>query len=52
MKGKPPIPCTDPAFKYTPASHTDIRKTFARIRRQLKEQPEAQVIDLPRIKRS
>lgn len=25
----------DPAFVYTPASQTDIRKTFARIRREL-----------------
>lgn len=28
---------TDPSFKYTPAGSTDIAKTFARIRRQLKE---------------
>lgn len=25
---------TDPKFKYTPAAETDIRKTFARVRRE------------------
>lgn len=29
-----------PQFKYTPAAATDIRKTFARIRRELKEREE------------
>ena len=29
---------TDPKFKYVPAAKTDLRKTFARIRRELKEQ--------------
>jgi len=35
--------CLAPAFKYTPASHTDLAKTFARIRRQLtpKAKPES-----------
>jgi hypothetical protein len=28
---------TDPDFRYTPASKTDIRKTFARVRRELAE---------------
>ena len=27
----------DPDFKYTPASKTDISKTFAKIRKELKE---------------
>lgn len=27
---------TDPDFKYTPAAETDLRKTFARVRRELK----------------
>jgi hypothetical protein len=27
----------DPAFRYTPSVQTDIRKTFARIRRQQRE---------------
>jgi len=26
----------DPTFKYVPAAETDIRKTFARIRREFK----------------
>lgn len=34
---------TDPSFKYVPASKTDIRKTFARVRRELNEKkPDAQ----------
>lgn len=33
----------NPAFKYVPASKTDIRKTFARIRAQQKREAEAQV---------
>ena len=32
----------DPKFRYTPASKTDIRKTFKRAREQMKEQAEAQ----------
>lgn len=32
----------DPAFKYTPAAQTDISKTFARIRREMKEAAKAQ----------
>ncbi len=31
---KPPIPIHDPRFRYTNAAKTDIRKTFARIRRE------------------
>lgn len=31
----------DPAFKYTPAASTDIAKTFARIRRQQREEQAA-----------
>ena len=27
----------DPSFKYVPAAHTDIKPTFARIRRELAE---------------
>ena len=30
--------CLSSEFKYTPATHTDLGKTFARIRRQLKAQ--------------
>lgn len=36
----------DPSFKYTPASHTDVRKTFARIRR---EQEAAKVAPRPNV---
>jgi hypothetical protein len=32
--------CLSSEFKYTPAAHTDLGKTFARIRRQLRGQPE------------
>jgi len=31
---RPIIPITNPAFKYIDAAHTDIKKTFARIRRE------------------
>lgn len=27
----------DPAFKYTPAAKTDVRKTFRRVRREMRE---------------
>lgn len=30
----------DPKFKYVPAAATDVSKTFARIRRELKEEEE------------
>lgn len=29
---KPPVPITNPAFKYVPAANTDIRALFARVR--------------------
>lgn len=32
---KPPIPLTDPRFKYVNAASTDIRETFRRIRAEL-----------------
>ena len=32
---KPAIPLTDPRFVYTKSTHTDIRKTFERIRAEL-----------------
>jgi hypothetical protein len=32
----------DATFKYTPASHTNIAKTFARIRKEQREQAEAE----------
>lgn len=35
---KPKRSVFDSDFRYTPASKTDIRKTFARIRREIEEQ--------------
>jgi hypothetical protein len=31
----------DPSFTYTPAASTDLRKTFARVRREMKKQARA-----------
>ena len=31
----------DPSFRYTPSTATDVRKTFARIRREMRKQAEA-----------
>lgn len=36
----------DPKFKYTPAASTDIRKTFARVRREMKARAQGNVYDL------
>ena len=33
-----PLSILDPSFKYTPSSKTDITKTFARIRKEIKNQ--------------
>lgn len=33
----------DPTFKYTKAVETDLKKTFARVRREQREQAEAEV---------
>jgi hypothetical protein len=32
----------DPTFNYTPAASTDLRKTFARVRREMRKQARAQ----------
>lgn len=32
----------DPSFKYTSSANTDIRKTFARARREMRKEKEAQ----------
>lgn len=40
----------DKSFRYTPAAQTDIRKTFARLRREQKEREREQldrIIKLP-----
>lgn len=34
---KPGYPLTDPRFKYVSAANTDIRKTFARVKREIAE---------------
>jgi hypothetical protein len=39
---KPAKPITDPTFRYTNAASTDLRKTFARIRRELAERAKVQ----------
>lgn len=31
---KPILPITNPAFRYTPSTHTDIRKRFDEVRAQ------------------
>lgn len=43
----PRVPITDPRFVYTSSSKTDLRKTFARIRREQRRQEQlAQPIKL------
>ena len=38
----------DRSFRYTPSAKTDLRKTFARIRRRLKEEEDARLLcELP-----
>jgi hypothetical protein len=39
---KPRIPLTDPAFRYTPSASTDLRKLFARIKRDQRAEAERQ----------
>jgi hypothetical protein len=34
----------DRSFQYTPSVETDLRKTFARIRRRMKEEEKARVL--------
>lgn len=31
----------DPTFRYTPSGSTDVRKTFARVRRELRKQAQS-----------
>ena len=38
----------DPAFRYTSSANTDIRKTFARVRREMRRQgPSSSTQDAP-----
>ena len=39
----------DPSFRYTKSIDTDIRKTFARIRREQQKQARAQMPEVPGI---
>jgi hypothetical protein len=42
----------DPKFRYVPAAATDIRKTFARVRRQLEQQKAQRAPAIPMRKRA
>lgn len=42
----------DPRFKYTPAAQTDIRKTFARVRKELKERERKQPVPITTARKS
>jgi hypothetical protein len=37
----------DPTFRYTPSVETDVRRTFARIRRELRAQSEKAAAEVP-----
>ncbi len=37
----------DPSFRYTSSVQTDVRKTFARVRRELREREQSKVIREP-----
>ena len=39
----------DPTFRYVPSVQTDIRKTFARIRRELRDEAEAARLERERV---
>jgi len=41
----------DPKFKYVPAAKTDIRKTFARVRRELAAKPGPSAHNFPAVLR-
>lgn len=45
---KPPISLLDKRFVYTPSHATEIRRTFERIRRELREQKQANVTPIKR----
>jgi hypothetical protein len=47
---KPPRSLLDPRFRYVSAASTDLRKTFARIRREQKQQPAPNVAPFNRKK--
>lgn len=35
----------DPTFRYTASSNTDLRKTFARVRREMRKRTQAATVD-------
>lgn len=39
---RPPKRITDPSFIYVPSAQTDLKKTFARVRREMKAAAEAE----------
>lgn len=41
---KPTLPCTDRRFKYVPAAGTDIRRTFARARAEIRAQKQQELL--------
>lgn len=43
---KPLIPLTDSTFRYTPAVQTDIRKRFAKVRRELQARADAEAKEI------
>ncbi len=44
---KPAKSLLDPNFRYTPAAATDIRKTFARVRREMRKAQEQGRVVIP-----
>lgn len=41
----------DPSFRYRPSHDTDVRKTFERVRAEMKNAPERRVVLLPTSRR-
>jgi len=41
------LSCLSTAFRYTPAAHTNVAETFARIARELKERREVSTAETP-----
>ncbi len=39
----------DPTFRYTPSASTDLRKTFARVRREMRKQTRPEVEGDPKV---
>lgn len=41
----------DPTFRYVPSSQTDIRKTFARVRREMRQRERPAAAEAPSLPR-